>query len=61
MNKIKQYVNDVQQELEKVSWPTREELVGTTGVVLVLCLLFSAFVFTMDFLLSKAIQAFFSL
>lgn len=53
MNKITQYVNDVQQELSKVSWPTREELIETTMVVMVICAICSVFVFGVDVILSK--------
>jgi preprotein translocase subunit SecE len=53
MNKITQYVNEVQQELAKVSWPTRDELIETTMVVLVICAICSAFVFTTDVILSR--------
>ena len=53
MNKVTQYVNDVQQELSKVSWPTREELIETTMVVMVICAICSVFVFGTDVILSK--------
>jgi preprotein translocase subunit SecE len=56
MNKITQYVNDVQQEISKVSWPRREELVSTTGVVLFVCVVFSIFVFGIDVLLSRLLK-----
>jgi preprotein translocase subunit SecE len=59
MNKISQYVNDVQQEIAKVSWPRREELVSTTGVVLFVCVLFSIFVFGIDVLLSRLLKLIF--
>ncbi len=56
MNKITQYVNDVQQEISKVSWPRRDELVSTTGVVLFVCVVFSIFVFGIDILLSRLLK-----
>jgi preprotein translocase subunit SecE len=59
MNKLSQYVNDVQQELSKVSWPRREELVSTTGVVLFVCVIFSIFVFGIDVLLSRLLKLIF--
>lgn len=59
MNKITQYVNDVQQEISKVSWPRREELVSTTGVVLFACVLFSIFVFGIDVVLSRLLKLIF--
>jgi preprotein translocase subunit SecE len=56
MNKITQYVNDVQQEISKVSWPRREELISSTGVVLFVCVVFSIFVFGIDVLLSRLLK-----
>ena len=56
MNKITQYVNEVQQELSKVSWPRREELISTTGVVLFVCVVFSIFVFGIDIILSRLLK-----
>ena len=59
MNKITQYVNDVQQEISKVSWPRREELVSTTGVVIFVCVVFSIFVFGIDVVLSRLLKLIF--
>ena len=56
MNKMTQYVNDVQQEISKVSWPRREELISATGVVLFVCAVFSIFVFGIDVLLSRLLK-----
>ncbi len=52
MNKLSQYVAEMKAEVSKVSWPTREELIGSTGVVIVLCLALSLFTFTVDFVLN---------
>jgi preprotein translocase subunit SecE len=59
MSKISQYVNDVQQELSKVSWPRREQLISTTGVVLFICVVFSIFVFGVDIIISRLIELIF--
>jgi len=56
MNKITQYVNEVQQELSKVSWPRRDELISTTGVVIFVCVVFSIFVFGIDIVLSRLLK-----
>jgi preprotein translocase subunit SecE len=42
------YLNEVRQELSKVSWPSREELYGSVVVVVVLCLILSIFVYSVD-------------
>jgi len=39
---------DVNKEMKKVTWPTREQLVDSTVVTLGLCALFSVFVFGVD-------------
>jgi preprotein translocase subunit SecE len=46
--KIAKYLNEVRQELSKVSWPSREELYGSVVVVVVLCLILSIFVYSVD-------------
>ena len=47
-NKISNYFSEVRQELSKVSWPSREELYGSVVVVVVLCLILSVFVYSVD-------------
>ena len=59
MNKISQYVTEIKAELAKVSWPTREELYGSTTVVLVLCLILSVFVFFVDLALNRLLELIF--
>ncbi|OVE79031.1 preprotein translocase subunit SecE [bacterium I07] len=55
-NKISKYVTEVQGELTKVSWPSREELYGSVVVVVVLCVTLSLFIFGIDFLLSRILE-----
>jgi preprotein translocase subunit SecE len=59
IQKISKYLSEVKQELSKVSWPTREEVYGSTGVVVVLCIIFSLFVFGVDFLLNRLLDVIF--
>jgi preprotein translocase subunit SecE len=59
MNKLTQYVSEMKAEISKVSWPTREELLGSTGVVVVLCLVLSVFVFAVDFALNRLLEIIF--
>ena len=56
LKKISKYFSEVAQEISKVSWPRREALYGSVGVVIVLCLLLSVFVFGVDFLLSRLLN-----
>ncbi|MFZ5515716.1 MAG: preprotein translocase subunit SecE [Candidatus Zhuqueibacterota bacterium] len=46
--KINKFLQEVRQELSKVSWPTRQELKGTTFIVIVLTLLLTAFIWVTD-------------
>lgn len=49
MNKIVAYIKDAYNELAyKVSWPTREELSGSTIIVLIASLIIALIVFGMD-------------
>ena len=48
IRKIRKFLQDVKQEMSKVSWPAREELKGTTIIVIVLTLIFSVFILITD-------------
>ena len=56
INKIKEFMNGVQFEMNKVSWPTWEELRGSSMVVLGLSLILSVFLFVVDFFLSRIVN-----
>ncbi len=56
ITKIKDFMNGVQFEMKKVSWPTWEELRGSTVVVLGLSLILSVFLFLVDFVLSRIVN-----
>ncbi len=46
--KISKFLQEVKQEMSKVSWPNREELKGTTIIVIVLTLILSVFILVTD-------------
>ncbi|UCE05270.1 MAG: preprotein translocase subunit SecE [bacterium] len=46
--KINKFLQEVKQEMSKVSWPARGELKGTTVIVIVLTLILSVFIFFTD-------------
>lgn len=60
VEKIRTFVREVRTEMSKVSWPTREELKDSTMVVLIVTLVFAAFAFSVDRLLSSAVKFLFS-
>jgi preprotein translocase subunit SecE len=47
-DKVVGFFLDVNKEMKKVTWPTRESLIDATIVTIALCLVFSAFVFGVD-------------
>ncbi len=54
--KISKFFQDVKQEMSKVSWPTREELKGTTIIVIVISLILAVFIFITDKVLQGLIN-----
>ena len=46
--KINKFLQEVKQEMSKVSWPTRDELKGTTVIVIVLTIALSVFIWLAD-------------
>ena len=56
IGRMNQFIRETQQELKKVSWPTREELIGSTGVVIVTTFILAVFIGVIDFFLSILIR-----
>ena len=56
INKVKGFLSEVRVEMQKVTWSTREELIGSTGVVLMMMLILSTFIGVSDFILSHALS-----
>ena len=55
-NKIKKFIAEVRAEMQKVTWPTRDEVMGSTAVVLTTMLILSTFIGISDFILSHALS-----
>lgn len=53
---IRDFLQDVQAEFKRVSWPTREATLRSTGVVLFLTLTIAAFLGLVDLGLSEAVR-----
>jgi preprotein translocase subunit SecE len=51
-----QFVREVRQELAKVTWPSRRELVITTASVFVMVILAALFFFAVDQVISWVVQ-----
>ncbi len=56
INKVGSFITEVRAEMAKVTWPTREELMGSTAVVLMMMLILSTFIGVADFILSFLIS-----
>jgi preprotein translocase subunit SecE len=56
----REFLRQVRAELKKVDWPTREELLSYTVVVLVTVTVLTTFVFGLDYLFTKLIFNLFS-
>lgn len=53
--KIIGFFTDVVKEMNKVTWPKKEELRESTIVVLVVCIIIAAFVYAVDTVVSKVL------
>ena len=54
-NPITRYFRETSAELRKVSWPTREEAIRLTILVLIVVILFSAFLGGLDILFRRLV------
>lgn len=59
MQKLIKFFKEVQSELIKVTWPSKDEIVGSTIVTVVVSIIMSIFVGIVDFVLDKGIRAIF--
>ena len=59
ISRVTTYVRQVAAELRKVIWPTRNELVTYTSVVLVFVVIMVSIVAAFDFVFTKAVLAVF--
>ena len=58
MNRVTTYLRDVRAELSKVSWPTRQQTVNYTLVVLGLSFILAIFLGVLDFGLAELVDRF---
>ena len=55
-NKVSAYFKDIKLEMMKVSWPTKDELIGSTVIVIVSLVILSLFIGACDLVLSKIVN-----
>ena len=56
MRKIQQYVMESYQELKKVTWPTWEELKGSTLVVMLFSVIMGCYIAGLDVIFSMIVD-----
>ncbi len=56
IKKVQGFFSEVRAEMLKVTWPNREELTGSTTVVLMTMLILSTFIGIADFIMSHFIS-----
>ncbi|MGH7571889.1 MAG: preprotein translocase subunit SecE [Gemmatimonadota bacterium] len=61
LERVKQFLREVRTELEKVTWPGRQEVQAATIVIIALVLLLAAFIGGVDFVVSRVLGLFFRL
>ena len=52
---VRQYLGEVRSELRKVAWPSRDEVVNYSIVVLITLIVFTAFIGALDWMLGEAL------
>jgi preprotein translocase subunit SecE len=57
--KFKQFMTEVWSELKKTTWPSQQEVYGTTVVVIVTVLICAAYLWVVDIVLNRAMKAVF--
>ena len=57
--KIVKFFEDVVKEMKKVTWPTKPELVESTKIVIVACIILAGFTYGIDMLISLVISGIF--
>jgi preprotein translocase subunit SecE len=56
IGRLKNFYHDVVSEMKKVSWPTQQEVINTTMVVIVAVFFFAFYMFAADIVLTYFIK-----
>ena len=59
LRRFRQFLTDVWSELKKTTWPGRQEVYGTTLVVIVTVLICALFLWIVDLVLNKSMESIF--
>ena len=58
-DKIKKFFEDVVKEMKKVTWPTKAELMESTKVVIVVCIILAGFTYVIDMVINQVFKGIF--
>ena len=58
-DKIIKFFEDVVKEMKKVTWPTKPELMESTKVVIIVCLVLAGFTYVIDMLINVVLKEIF--
>jgi preprotein translocase subunit SecE len=56
ISKLNQFLHETRQELDKVTWPTREETIKLTQTVIIVTVVFALYLGTLDYLFTEALN-----
>ena len=56
---VRNYVDELKQEMRRVTWPTREQVIATTAVVIACVMLFAAYFAVVDQVVARLIAKLF--
>lgn len=57
LSQIKQFIDEVKSEFDKITWPTRKHTMSSTLVLVVLVILLSIYLGAVDLVLGKIVSS----
>ena len=54
--KIINFLNDVVKEMDKVTWPSRDELMESTKIVILVTMIIAVFTYVVDFAVQEILK-----
>ena len=57
LRRAQEFVREVIAEFRKVTWPSRQELINSTGVVIAVTVVVALFLGSVDIVLAKIVEA----
>jgi preprotein translocase subunit SecE len=58
ITKFKEFLGNVKSEMKRVTWPTKDQLIGSTIIVVIVWIMLSIYVFTSDRILQYIVKQF---